>query len=285
MAGISYGLAITDGVQINSGVTMSAVAIPTANVDMLVVAAGGGGGAHSGGGGAAGSAGGGAGGLIYEPNISFEAGATYTVTVSGAANNYANGGNTTVTGNLISLVAIGGGRGGQAGSGAALVATGQPGGSGGGSTFYGSYPAGGAGLQPASASGGFGNQGGQTISGSPRSAGGGGAGAVGVGSGTDILITINGGAGLQYDISGTSTYYSGGGSGENSLSNESFGAGANNYGGGGEVLVSNPTSGPGVVYIRHPVEYTEATVTGTVTVYSSGAYKIYRFNGAGTIIF
>ena len=187
--------------RIHTFTTTGQFVVPSTNIgtmDILLVGAGGGS-VHNGTNGA-----GGAGGLVYKSAYSLSPGG-YTVTIGqGVAG--ANGQDTSITESSFSLVAIGGGRGGVGAGGA-----GSSGGSGGGGGNTGG--AGGATLQ-ASSFGGAGSAGGNFLS----SGSGGGA------SGT----TKNG---LAYDISGTSTYYGGGGGNGRSYNQSAGGLGG--LGGGG----------------------------------------------------
>ena len=215
------------------------------NVDVLIVA--GGGGAHS----QIYNGGGGAGGLIYKTSelISTQSNAV-TVGAGGAIEK--RGGNSEFN----SLVALGGGM-------CAGTATNSDsdGGSGGGSSHSSSGQ--GAGLQPTSIDGGFGNGGGDQVYGSPHygTGGGGGAGGAGV-AGT----TGNGGAGgigKPYTIrdGSTSVYYAGGGGGGRY---NDLGTAAGGNGGGGNVGVAGTANsgggggatkagGSGIVIIRYIV--------------------------------
>lgn len=170
-------------------------------VEVLVVAGGGGGG-----GGGLDGGGGGAGGLIYNPAYPVTPGQSYTVTVGaggsgiGATNTTAANGGNSVFG---TLTAIGGG-GGANGSvpGAAGGSGGGGGGDGGAVTKVG-----GAGTTGQGFPGGFGNDDG---------GGGGGAGQAGYDAVTPLTIGTKGGRGgdgLQFTISGTPTWYAGGGGG------------------------------------------------------------------------
>jgi hypothetical protein len=172
------------------------------NCEVLVVAGGGGGGGGRGGGG------GGAGGLVHRDAFTISTG-NATVTVGGGGG----GGAFDVTGTngsnsvFSTLTALGGG-----GGGANSNRNGLAGGSGGGRRVSDPGASGGAGDQPSSASGGFGNAGGPNdfvTNGGWRGSGGGGAGAPGASG----VTTGNGGDGLSYDISGTPTFYAGGGGG------------------------------------------------------------------------
>jgi hypothetical protein len=172
------------------------------SVQALVLAGGGGGGA-----GAAGSqlggGGAGAGGLIYSTSIPVTPGVTYPIIVGSggvggitASNAGTQGGNSSFN----NLIAIGGGYGGVR----SITETGGSGGSGGaaaGNPALGGTATYGQGNNGAgSQNGGFGG-------------GGGGAGSVGVvGQAVTEPTGGVGGVGLQFSISGTATYYAGGGS-------------------------------------------------------------------------
>ena len=186
-------------------------------IEYLVVAGGGGGGAGRGGGG-------GAGGLIYNSAFTITQGISYTVTVgaggTGAGNS--NGSNSTLIGTGLSVTSIGGGGGGGE-PGYSPSVNGSSGGSGGAPAEGGSVGAGTVGQGYAS---------GQSSGGNYATAGGGGAGGVGASNGNGI--GGNGGVGLAYSISGTSTYYAGGGGGSTGNSTGTTpGAGGNGGGGAG----------------------------------------------------
>ena len=212
------------------------------NVEALVVAGGGGGGGYSswdsGGGGA------GAGGLLSSSSYSIALSSNTTVTVGaggvgGSATTHESGysGEDSVFG---SLTAIGGGGGGS------RDRDGLSGGSG-GSGGNGSGYDGGAGTS------GQGNSG----HGNSGSKGGGGGGA-GVAS-----TSQTGGNGLEYNITGTSTYYAGGGGGKSGSTAGSGGlggggnsgsAGTNGTGGGGGSNIGSTSGfngGSGIVIIRY----------------------------------
>ena len=201
--------------------------------DYLVVAGGGSGNASGLGTGGAGA--GGAGGLrstvgatggggSLESALSLASGTGYTVTIGAgaaaptyAANTRVSGSNTTF--NTITSTGGGGGAGGS------VNLAGATGGSGGGGS--GNFQTvGGAGTANQGYTGGSGvgvNGGG----------GGGGAGAVGAnGTGTAPASGGNGGVGISTSISGSATYYAGGGGGGN-YSGGSAGTGGNGGGGGG----------------------------------------------------
>jgi hypothetical protein len=168
----------------------------TPSIELLVVAGGGGGGCDRAGGG-------GAGGLIYSSSYAISSFSTL-VTVGtggdGSSDDTIKGtnGNNSV---FASLSAIGGGGGGSENS-----KNGSSGGSGGGSS-YGDGVNGGAGTS------GQGNRGGngKTDGGASGRAPGGGGGAGAQGTDGTNNTRINGGVGLAYSITGTSTYYAGGG--------------------------------------------------------------------------
>ena len=218
------------------------VSSDSCNVQALVVAGGGGGAALSGGG---------AGGLIYYGPQSPNAGSGYTV-MNGSLNIVVgNGGTQNNNGqnsSFGSLIAIGGGGGNSASGGSGAGGCG------------GSNP-------PGYGTAGQGNNGlSVTDGGYNYCGGGGGAGAAGG-------PTAQGGIGLQYSISGTSTYYAGGGSGGNSSGSVPGGlggggasgayyhppfqatAGTSNTGGGGGGEWpdrSSPVSGgSGIVIVRY----------------------------------
>lgn len=273
-------------------------------VETLVVAGGGAGGGY---GGNDGSGGGGAGGLIYNSAFLVTAGTAITVTVgAGGASATTqgslggNGGNSVFS----TLTAIGGGGAGTEGA----IRVGQNGGSGGGAGGY-AVKSGGTGQQPSSASGGFGNVGGDCTG--PGDGGGGGAGAAGQSGTTGI-----GGIGLLYSISGTATYYAGGGGasgdgrnprgggagagglggggkGQNASAADVPAAGTANTGGGGGgaagstvtygagTTLPSGAGGSGVVIIRYPG--LQKASGGTVT--TADGYTIHTFTSVGSTTF
>jgi hypothetical protein len=254
----------------------------SATIDILMVGAGGGGGATSRQN--CGHGGGGAGGVVYRTSQSITAG-TYPVVIGtggiGCINdattpkaNATNGNNTTFNG----ITALGGG---GANCGNSDVRNASAGGSGGGGQHSSTGQLlGGDALQPTSVSGGFGFKGGDgpnSGAGSPCWYGGGGGGAGGVGTNGSANVVAPGGIGRQYDISGTATYYAGGGGAgacEGGCSDSSGGLGGGglgtggahtgknlngqpNTGGGGGGLTYNGvgatagTGGTGVVIVRY----------------------------------
>ena len=249
--------------------------------DFLIVAGGGGGGTS----GTYGSGGGGAGGLIYDTAVISPG--SYTVTIGAGGAVGVSGDNTTFNSNT----SIGGGHGGH-GSGQGS-STGANGGSGGGSCYPGSSTETGftAGIDTWSVgtagglgTAGQGNYGGRGESTHGHGSGGGGAGGKGwnYGYNSDYPTPNNGaggnghgGVGLQYSISGTATYYAGGGGGGGygGYGNAGTGGGGsggstgtnagaspassvagtpNTGGGGGGGMTSEPSSagGSGIVVVR-----------------------------------
>ena len=202
-------------------------------VSALVVAGGGPGGYRAGGGG-------GAGGYIYNTALAVSSGTEYAIHVGtgGAASESdgsfgQQGGNSSVVGGSVNLVAVGGGAGGNGNRSTAGWRVGQSGGSGGGAS--GSDSAVGTGTS------GQGHAGGTGAVGENNSYFGGGGG--GAGSAGDVAIVsgnnVNGpggGAGLECDITGVGLFYAGGGgAGSDELSGKpgSPGAGGSGVGGTG----------------------------------------------------
>jgi len=251
-------------------------------IDLLIVGGGGAGVAGSGGGG------GGAGGLIYNSNYVVSPGTVFTITIgAGGAAYTSSGANTTLASSSLNLTALGGG------IGATGTATADSGGSGGGAgTTYGNgFGLPGAGLQPASQWGGFGNGGG--TAGTYSQGSGGGAGAAGGN------FTAPGGIGKEYDISGIATYYAGGGGtvysaggagggGSGIYGGNSINAAANTGGGGAGGMNDAPAGdgGSGVVIIRYADIYAAATATtGSPTITTAGGYRVYKWTSSGSITF
>jgi hypothetical protein len=208
-------------------------------VDYLLIGGGGGGwntGSYRGGGGA--------GGLLQGTGLNLDS-ATYPVTVGARGNTsttlsgISNGGNSTFNG----LTAVGGGYGGGVGP---ISYGGNNGGSGGGAI----NAAGANSFGTGTAGQGF--NGGNAPFSPPGGAGGGGgaggAGSAGNGDGAGGA----GGIGVQSSITGTATYYAGGGAGGGLIFTPS-GLGRNTYGGGmstdaAEVVI---LPNPGVLIIRY----------------------------------
>lgn len=260
---------------------------------ILVVGGGAGGSGDCGGGG-------GAGGLIYKDALNLASG---TVTVgaggaqsdSGATGN--NGLNTVLTLGSTTYTALGGGTSGKWGAYA-----GVDGGSGGGSSSGDSTQnTPGQGLQPSSASGGFGNSGGR---GGPNDMGGGGGGAGSAGVDATGEVAGDGGAGLEYDISGEMAFYAAGGGGAathgrtlgkggsgiggDGLNNKGAdpagagkagtGSGGGGGGGGGSGTSIGGAGGSGVVIIRYAVK-------APIDVPQNVKNKVYSFKdtASGTL--
>lgn len=117
----------------------------------------------------------------------------------------------------------------------------------------------------------------------------------------------NGGTGLASSISGTGTYYSGGGGGsgisDTNTTNQggeggSGGGGKGGIGGFGQLGGSNGTAntggggggcyagGSGIVIIRYSTAYdAAASTTGSPTYTVSGGYRIYKWTSSGSITF
>jgi len=239
--------------------------------EVLVVAGGGGGGSLTYSGSTNRAAGGGAGGLIYIPNYNMDALGNYTITVGDGGASSANGQNSSISGGSRTITAFGGGRGGAGDN----TDNALSGGSGGGN-WYPGYPGAEATQVSTTSDGidtylntGFGNAGGTSGNPQPYGAGGGGAGEPGGDwNGPNGPV---GGNGVQLSISGTATYYAGGGSsaGFNDAAyqgiysgglggggigyNTSYNAASNgtpNTGGGGG---SGGSGGSGIVIIRYPI--------------------------------
>ena len=195
---------------------------------VLIVGGGGGGGFDIGGGG-------GAGGLVDRTNVALTAGSILTIVVGAGgagATNYSPtaGTNSGKDSSFDGVVALGGGYGGSG------SVNGASGGSGGGAGYAaGAARTGGSALQSGSAAGGSGSNGGA----SPAfpflvDTGGGGGGAGGAGgdsrrAGCDY--GGSGGTGVARTITGTSTYYAGGGGGGSAATVALGGSGVGGDGG------------------------------------------------------
>ena len=280
---------------VTTTVTILSVFPPT--IEYLVVAGGGSGGGYgwSGGGGAGGyrssvvgeMSGGGA---SAESPAAVTTNITYVITVgaggtavSGEETRGNNGSNSSITGtNFTSIISLGGGAGGP------NSATPNVGGSGGGSAEP---------TTPGAA--GTSGQGYAGGTGSVHYAGGGGGGAGAAALNTSVSNTpTDGGVGVQSNITGTPTYYAGGGAGSTGASVGGLGGGGNgsgaspgrdggtNTGGGGGG--NGSTGGSGIVIIRYPASYGAAITTGSPNVTVSGGYRVYKWTtvgGSGTLTF
>jgi hypothetical protein len=265
-----------------SGLTSNIINYPAS---YLIVAGGGGGGNNGGGGGAGGFV---TGTTSLVPNTVY----TVTVGAAGAINvgvgtykSGGDGGSSSISGSLTTAVGGGGGGGADGNRGGGV---GNNGGSGGG---------GGWGLT-ANASGGSGtsgqgNNGGASSSTNLGAGGGGGAGALGgTGSGA---VSGNGGIGISSSITGTATYYAGGGGGGTGGATGGTGGGGNGGspgsagtvntgggGGGGGGSQNGGTGGSGVVIISVPTVNYTGTVTGSPTVTTDGSNKVIKFTTSGS---
>lgn len=265
----------------------------TVSFEYLIVGGGGGGGRDIGGGG-------GGGGVLYGTGTLI-AGTTYSVTVgqggigasfTGTKGN--DGGNSSIIGGALNLVALGGGGGASRSS-----SPGGTGGSGGGGALTVGPGSGTPGQGFAGASG--------TGTGGSGSTGGGGGGAGTSASG------VNGGAGALYTdwatatSSGSSNRYAGGGGGgaltttggtpgsgglgggATALSDNNSGAnGAPNTGGGGAGQSSagagnGGTGGSGIVLIRYLISANSGHTASSGTVYTNvGGFVYHKFISGGT---
>lgn len=199
-----------------SSSSFSVLSTPVNGVIDVLVVAGGGGGV---------TAGGGAGGLLYSTSYPISR-KSYTVTVgnggAGKPTDTGPAGDDGQNSVFDALTAIGGG------GGAGDSTPGRNGGSGGGGKTYGTA------IPPGAGTAGQGYAGGNSVSdASPYpGAGGGGAGAVG-GNCLSNLVAGTGGVGLSIDISGTPTFYAGGGGGAPYAAGGTAGNGGNGGGGNG----------------------------------------------------
>jgi hypothetical protein len=203
---------------------------PAYAINYLIVAGGGGGGSYGGGG---------AGGLrsgtltvswrqIYTVAVGAGGGSSTTYDVSGG-----NGGNSAISRaeSSIDLVSIGGG-----GGGPAIGAAPASGGSGGG----GDYTA----NTPGTGTAGQGNNGGRGANSPPNYWGGGGGGAGAVGANGVLALSGTGGVGLSSSITGTATFYAGGGGGAVYVSTQARGPGGSGGGGNGGSWAGSTGSSP-----------------------------------------
>lgn len=145
-----------------------------------------------------------------------------------------------------------------------------------------------------------------SVSNSPA---GGGGGAGGAGENASNGFVGAGGVGVQCSITGTSTYYAGGGGGGSyglggkpgGLGGSGTGAGSgttasyatngtNSLGGGGggqsAASGSSGNGGSGVLIIKYSNTNPQAaSTTGSPTYTETGGYHIYKFTGSGSITF
>ncbi len=294
---------------------------PTFTIEYLLVGAGGGGSyGHDT---FYGGSGGGAGGAFSGSSV-VSSGYAITVgtggtggTVSTAATN---GGDTVLISAFAeTYTALGGGFGAQANGSPEINYGGNGGSGGGGSYFNGNNPAAnGIGLQPSSATGGYGNDSGTGYVGNGYGASGGGAGTAGYAY-NDAVNPGQGGSGYlfsSFSIYGTDAsnstapssgkgYFAGGGAAGN-WSNR--GARAGGVGGGGGSIDGPGASGlantggggaggggdnynggdggSGIVIMRYSSAYPAAGATsGSPTVTVTGGYRYYMWANSGTINF
>jgi hypothetical protein len=253
------------------------------SANYLVVAGGGSGGAYIGGTGLGG--GGGAGGLLSGSALVIDPYSTYVVTVGSggagtATSTGTNGSNSSFSAYATS--SVGGGYGG-------VTTAGANGGSGGGGGGNLSVNAGG------SATSGQGFAGGSSAVGAYIGGGGGGAGAVG-GNGS-VGVGGSGGVGISSSISGSATFYAGGGGasggtpgiggngggGSGTTSTAGTSGTANTGGGGGgssgaSGATAGGAGGSGVVIISYAGS-TQLMAGGVVTI--AGGNVIHTFNSSG----
>ena len=266
--------------------------------EVLIVGAGGGGGGASGSSSAGPRGGGGAGGLIYHSNYHIKAGQTYEIFVGegGVGGNNGEDGQNGQDSRMGEFLAFGGGFGaGYTSSSNNRV--GGNGGSGGGSSYVAARS---TGIQ------GQGNAGGSGSATYNGAGGGGGAGEPGFDPPAGDAAA-NGGDGLAYSITGTSTYYAGGGGtgrypangsidgtgglgggGNGSRGNDgSATSGTDGLGGGGggagASISSAGDGGNGVVIIayRGPQRATGGTIDST----SRPGYTLHKFTTDGRHLF
>lgn len=254
------------------------------SVDYLVVAGGAGGNKDN-------SGGGGAGGYIESSSI-IDKNQNYIITIGaggakgiGRDNPGANGENSSLIGNSINTISLGGGYG-----GARYGAVANQGGSGGGG---GADPTGISNIGAQGTSGqGFAGANGTDAS-NYQGGGGGGASA--------NATNVNGANGLQSSITGSAIYYAGGGGGGansgpgtgglggggtgTNISGGPAGNGTPNTGGGAGSAAAQGeggNGGSGVVILRMPTANYSGTTTGSPTVTTDGSDTILTYTSSGT---
>ena len=193
-------------------------------IEVLVVGGGGAGGSG------VNSSGGGGGAVFYNKFVNVTSGTPYPITVG--ASGSPTGGISSCTFNNVTMIAYGGGAGGSTGQ----AGFASPNASGGGGSIHGSGFPGGVGA-------------GITGLGFPGAPLGGGGGATS--PGLNYYQGGNGGIGVSYSITGTSSYYGAGARGYNGSPNgglpgASYGTGGGGSDGGG------PPAFSGAVIIRYP---------------------------------
>lgn len=273
------GVVSTDGTNCIHTFTTSGQLVPlnSLTASYLIVAGGGSGSPNA--------SGGGAGGLLTGSGLTIDTNSTYVVTIGAGGVAPANGSLSPVNGSnstfsLVSTIAYGGG------GGNTNVGTGN-GGSGGGGIDNTSTKIGGTGVSGQGYAGGNSNYPTSTSNG-----GGGGAGAVGS-NGTGANVGGAGGIGVSSSISGTATYYAGGGGGCGSSGGSAGGLGgggagassgtagtANTGGGGGGGYAggAGANGGSGIFIISYAGS-TQQMAGGTVTIV--GGNVIHTFTSSG----
>jgi hypothetical protein len=278
---------------VSSSSAVSVLTTSTTSILSILVVGGGANGNNEGAGG------GGAGGLVYGSGILFSKGTVINVTVGSSGNGGNNSvilyGTTTITANGGGASGIRLGHGVNGGSGG-----------GGGQNLYGTTT-GGSSIQTSyTGYTSYGNAGGGNggyLTANFPAGGGGGAGAAGANASSSVLAG-NGGIGVQLSITGTPTYYAGGGGGGTAWGSSGGGTGGLGGGGNGGNGSVNATSGTantgggggggggqggiggsggsGVVIISVPTtQYSGNNTNCTVT--TNGTNKILTFtSGSGT---
>jgi hypothetical protein len=278
----------------SSNLVIAAVPFAKSNIkpqtfEYLIVAGGGAGGSDTYNDRSAG--GGGAGGFLTATGFPITAGANIVITVgsggAGATGTKGGEGSNSSIAGTSTITSIGGG--GGAGHGASSNVPAGNGGSGGGATH--DDAAGPRGLGTA----GQGNNGG--TAGNSQ----GGAGNVSVITGSSVTyagggaasassLYAGGGGGGAGTTATTGSFNGGAGGGGNSGQSDSVVTGTagtpnTGGGGGGSRETQSGAGGSGVVIIRYPDYFADATTTGNPNVITSGGYLIYRFWQSGSIIF
>lgn len=227
------------------------VPVGVTEVRALVIGGGGAGGKSTN---VGGSGGGGAGAMVVHPNFAVSGTINVVVGAGAATQNTYDQGGAGSSSSLGTLVAIGGGGGGdwcdagcQSTNPQRPEIYGADGGSGGGSGAGLSNSLGGVVTSqslPAGATS-YGNRGGNAVSGANfHGAGGGGAGAAGADRATASALPTAGGIGRQSDITGVNTYYAAGGGGSGGYTTD-WAAGGTGGGGNGGGMNNNPVATAG----------------------------------------
>jgi hypothetical protein len=282
----------------NGSVWLNVSTPPPFDVEYLVVAGGGGGGTNAGGGGGAGgyrssvSGERSGGNTDPESKLTVSSGIEYAISIggggtsaiwSGTGTRGTSGGNTS----FASITSQGGGSGGIGGFGASTNGTGINGGSGGGAAAYDNTKAGGSGTTGQGFAGGTASS---SSNGLVSTGGGGARGASPNNTSTSRVGTI-GGEGIQSNITGTATWFAGGGSSDSATGASNGGtingeSGAANSGAGAGQAA---TGGSGVVILKYPDTRTISNPAGGLTFTTSTAvsgYKVTTFTaGTGNIQF